>query len=202
MTSVWAADDPADGVPVRQILLSHLDPIFLVDVADRCARHPDAFSVPNVAYFGGGLDPALRPLLCGLLAEGLAPPFFDLAVTVIEQARLSIDFAGLDVIRHLDPTIAVAPPEPTDPPDIAGRIVAADALCDLLLQPLMAFCGLFYRLAAGPLALRANPEMAAQVFYRTTRPSYAEARLEVLIREQLGLNIENPAESDQIMNVP
>jgi hypothetical protein len=190
-----------DGELFRQILLSSLDPLVMMDVVERCGRLPDTFVVPNALFFGVDIDPSLHGLLRRLVSGAVASPFAELMIAVIEQSRLPTDFAGIEVLREMKYALEVAAPEPGDPPDLAGRIIAPDALCDLLLQPIRVFCDLFSGLATNPLWLAANPEIASQVFYRTVRPSYAETRLEVLILEELDLQIERPGD-DSILNIP
>lgn len=192
----------AEGVLVRQFLLAHLDPVAAVAVVDRAGEHRTASAASNVVFFGMDVDPALHRLLRRMLAGGVAPPFAELAVTVIEQARLSVVVTGLVAIREMDDEIVVAPPEDADPAGIAGRIVAADALCDLLIQPVRAFCDMFYGLAADPLQLVAMPDVAPRVFYRTNRPSLFETRLEILIRDELGLPVEQMDDEGSILNIP
>jgi hypothetical protein len=48
------------------------------------------------------VNPELHGLLLRPMAGGVGPPLAELAVTVVEQARLSVLVTGLETIRALD----------------------------------------------------------------------------------------------------
>jgi hypothetical protein len=65
-------------------------------------------------------------------------------------------------------------------------LTGADAVCDLIMQPLMAFSNLVVFMSTGWETLPLNRENPRHVYYRTNQTSHFYARLENRIRLALG----------------
>lgn len=178
---------PSDIAGTREFLLSHLDPLFAIEVADRAAHQPGIASHPNSVLFGSGVAPPLQPMLRALVAGALDDAFVNDLCDVLEHSRVDLDLAGVRALRGLNSSFTVTVPPPPHDRVCCGAVAAPDAVCDLLIQPLMAFCSLYVDLSAEWVKLAEDTGLTKQVFYRTNQPSYFEARLENLIRRALGL---------------
>jgi len=189
-----------DFVATKLFMLSHVDPLYVIEITDRVAQRPDLAATPNLVLFGTNVHVALRSLLRRLITGALDDKFLNDLFDVILQSRLRVNFAGLDVLRGLDPTLEVLDPPPPYDDQFTGTMRAADPFCDLLLQPLMAFGNFFNSLAGEWPGFAANPELAAQVYYRTNQPNFFRARIENRIRLELGLT--NRLMNSFIVNIP
>jgi hypothetical protein len=174
-----------DFAATKLFLLSHVDPLYVVEILDRAAQHPHVAATPNTILFGTNVHPALRSLLRRLIAGALSDDFLRDLIDVISQSRLNVDFAGLDVLRGLYPTMEVTDQLSPQHEQFTGAVRTTDAVCDLLLQPLMAFGNFFNSLAGEWPEIAANPELSAQVYYRTNQSNFFRARLENRIRLEL-----------------
>jgi hypothetical protein len=191
---------PSDIAGTREFLLSHVDPLFAIEVADRAAHQPGIATHPNMVLFGSGVVPPLQPMLRELVGGALDEAFVNDLCDVLEHSRVHLDLAGLRVLRGLSSRLTVTEPPPPHDRSGSGAVAAPDAVCDLLIQPLMAFCSLYVDLSAEWVKLAEDPELTKQVFYRTNQSSYFEARLENLIRRALGLATE--FSESYIVNIP
>lgn len=184
----------------KLFLLSHVDPLYVIEITDRASQDPSVAATPNTILFGTNVHVALRPLLRRLIVGALGDDFLRDLLQVMSQSRLRVDFAGLDVLKGLDPTIEVLDAPPPYHEQFTGAVRAADAACDLLLQPLMAFGNFFNSLAGEWPGIAANPELSAQVYYRTNQSNFFRARLENRIRLELGLT--NRLMESFVLNIP
>jgi len=183
----------------RLLLLSHIDPLIVVEVANTAARHPKQVGLRNAVLFGTKVDPQLYSLLRQLVSGAISESFLHDMVEVITQAHIpNVDMEGLIVLGSLIPEWQVTPTP--DGHRACGALHGPDGLCDLMMQPMMAFCNVFAALAEIWVKIAANVDLAKQARYRTNQPSFFDARLENLIRKELGLPTE--LVHGLMMNVP
>jgi hypothetical protein len=176
-----------DFVGVNLFLLSHIDPLFAVEIADRAFRSPQTAARMSTVLFGEYVHPSLRALLCRLVGGALELDFVPEAISVVSQSSLEVNLAGLDVIAHLPARLQVFNRSPEHPDDLAGALTAPDAICDLLMQPLMAFSDLFSAIAGDWPKMASDPQFRASAFYVTNQSSFFRARVETLIALELGV---------------
>jgi hypothetical protein len=184
----------------RAFLLAHVDPMFAEEVMNRAARNPKLAAHPNAVIFGENVPHPLQALLRSIVSAALDASFLSDLCDVIEHARTPGYISGLRVIRQLPSTFVVTMPPPPHDVVTCGAVTAPDAVCDLLVQPLMAFVNLFVGLSTQWVQLADDPELAKKVFYRTNMATHVEARLENRIRLTLGLT--TTLHEGGILNVP
>lgn len=177
---------PSDHNALRLYLLSHVDPHVTAKVAQRALSNSSSIVEPNVLLFGTEIVTVLYPLVREMIAGACQSTIVEDLASMIELSSPTTPLEGIEALRALNPELKVSPPSRIIPDGFAGALHAPDAICDLLLQPLMAFCDLFSHFASTWHQIATNAHLKNRTYLRTSQVDFFTARTENLVRLNLG----------------